>query len=129
MAMTTDYQEFGFGNDPIVIRKELDDIKGGVILDVTGYTEEIIYAGHPVIRDKAAGVTYKPFPVVEGALGTLPEGYEYAGVVIKSKPASEPFVSVLTIGEVNENALKFPLTAEIKAAFKAAVPTINWAHD
>lgn len=129
MAMTTDYTEYGFGKDPIVIRKELDDIKGGVVLDTTGYTEEFIYAGHPVIRDAANGVTYKPFPVANGALGTLPEGYEYCGVVIKSKPTSEPFVSVLTIGEVNEKALKFPLTAAIKTAFKAAVPTIIWAHD
>jgi hypothetical protein len=129
MAMTTDYQEYGFGKDPIVIRKELDDIKGGAVLDVTGYTEEFIYAGHPVIRDVQTGKIYKPFPVADGALGALPEGYEYCGVVIKSKPTSEPFVSVLTIGEVNEKALKFPLTAAIKAAFKAAVPTIVWAHD
>ena len=121
--------EFSFGKDPIVIRKELDDIKGGVVLDTTGYTEEFIYAGHPVIRDKETGLTYKPFPVAEGALGTLPEGYEYAGVVIRTKPTTEPFVSVLTVGEVNEKALKFPLTAAIKTAFKAAVPTIRWEHD
>jgi hypothetical protein len=129
MAMTNDYQEFGFGKDPIVIRKELNDIKGGVVLDCTGYSEEFIYAGHPVIRDVATGKIHKPFPVSAGALGTLPDGYEYCGVVIKSKPTSEPFVSVLTIGEVNEKALKFPLTAAIKTAFKAAVPTIVWAHD
>lgn len=127
--MTNDYQEFGFGKDPIVIRKELDGIKGGVVLDTTGYTEEFIYAGHPVIRDTETGLTYKPFPVANGALGTLPEGYEYCGVVIKSKPTNEPLVAVLTIGEVNEKALKFPLTAAIKTAFKAAVPTIVWAHD
>lgn len=121
--------EYGFGLDPVVIRKELDDIKGGVVLDTTGYTEEFIYAGHPVIRDTETGLTYKPFPVANGALGTLPQGYEYCGVVIRTKPAAEPFVSVLTIGEVNEKALKFPLTAAIKTAFKAAVPTIRWEHD
>ena len=121
--------EFGFGLDPIVIRHELDDIKGGVVLDTTGYTEEFIYAGHPVIRDKATGMIFKPFPVADGALGTLPEGYEYCGVVIRTKPTAEPFVSVLTIGEVNEKALKFPLTSAIKAAFKADVPTIRWEHD
>lgn len=121
--------EYAFGNDPVVIRKELDDIKGGVVLDTTGYTEDYIYAGHPVIRDTETGLTYKPFPVSDGALGSLPEGYEYCGVVIRTKPTDEPFVSVLTIGEVNENTLKFPLTAAIKAAFKAAVPTIRWEHD
>lgn len=121
--------EFGFGLDPIVIRKELDDLKGGVVLDTTGYTEEFIYAGHPVIRDAATGLTFKPFPVANGALGTLPEGYEYCGVVIRTKPTAEPFVSVLTAGEVNEKALKFPLTAAIKTAFKTAVPTIRWEHD
>lgn len=121
--------EYGFGKDPIVIRHELDDIKGGVVLDVTGYTEEFIYAGHPVIRDIATGLTFKPFPVANGALGTLPEGYEYVGVVIRTKPTAEPFVSVMTAGEVNEKALKFPLTSAIKTAIKAAVPTVRWEHD
>lgn len=121
--------EYGFGKDPIVIRHELDDLKGGVVLDVTGYTEEFIYAGHPVIRDSATGLTFKPFPVANGALGTLPEGYEYVGVVIRTKPTAEPFVSVMTAGEVNEKALKFPLTSAIKTAIKAAVPTVRWEHD
>lgn len=121
--------EFGFGLDPIVIRHELDDLKGGVILDTTGYTEEFIYAGHPVIRDSATGLTFKPFPVANGALGTLPNGYEYVGVVIRTKPTAEPFVSVMTAGEVNEKALKFPLTAAIKTAIKGAVPTVRWEHD
>lgn len=129
MALTTDYTEFTFGNDPIVIRKELDTIKGGVTLDTEGFTEEYIPAGHPVIRDKATKGIYKPFPVSDGALGTLPVGYEYVGVVIKTKPTAEPMVSVLTIGEVNDMALKFPLTSEINTAFKADVPTIVWNHD
>lgn len=121
--------EYGFGKDPIVIRHELDDLKGGVVLDTTGYTEEFIYAGHPVIRDVATGLTFKPFPVANGALGTLPEGYEYVGVVIRTKPTAEPFVSVMTAGEVNEKALKFPLTSAIKTAIKSAVPTVRWEHD
>lgn len=121
--------EFGFGNDPIVIRHELDDLKGGVVLDTTDYAEEFIYAGHPIIRDVETGLTFKPFPVADGALGTLPEGYEYVGVVIRTKPTAEPIVSVMTAGEVNDKALKFPLTAEIKEAIKAAVPTLRWEHD
>lgn len=127
--MAKENTEFGFGLDPIVIRHELDDLKGGVVLDTTGYTEEFIYAGHPVIRDTETGLTFKPFPVANGALGTLPEGYEYVGVVIRTKPTETPIVSVMTAGEVNEKALKFPLTAAIKAAFKAAVPTVRWEHD
>lgn len=127
--MAKENTEFGFGLDPIVIRHELDDLKGGVVLDTTGYTEEFIYAGHPVIRDTETGLTFKPFPVADGALGTLPEGYEYVGVVIRTKPTETPIVSVMTAGEVNEKALKFPLTAAIKTAFKAAVPTVRWAHD
>ena len=95
--------EYTFGNDPIVIRKELDDIKGGVVLDTTGYTEDFIYAGHPVIRDTETGLTYKPFPVSNGALGALPNGYEYCGVVIRTKP--DLVLSDIMMPEMDGNTL------------------------
>ena len=50
------YEAFGFGNDPIVIRRYLAGIQGGKVLDVTNYTEEFIRAGHIVIRHKESDV-------------------------------------------------------------------------
>ena len=126
MAMTSTPIEYNWGNE--VVRCFLDTIKGGVVLDTTGFNEEYIQAGHIIIRDSETQKTYKPMPVSEGAYGTLPQGYEYVGVNIHTVPTDEPLVSVLTIGEVNEALVPFSI-AGIKAAFKAAVPTINWAKD
>lgn len=129
MAFSSTTTDYGFGSDPVVVRSHVDDIKGGVSLDVTDYNEEYIKAGHLIIRDKATQKIYKPLPVADGAFGSLPEGYEYVGVLISSIAADEPLASVLTIGEVNDKLTPYPLTDELKAAFKSAVPTINWAHD
>jgi hypothetical protein len=122
-------ETFGFGMDPIIIRKHVDGIKGGVLLDVTGYNEEYVRCGHVIIRTVEDGKdVYKPMPVVNGAYGSLPENHEYAGICEASKSTAEPFVAVLTIGEVNDKALPYEIDG-IKAAFKAAVPTIVFNHD
>ena len=120
--------EYGFGNDPIVIRKHVDGIKGGRLLDVTGFTDEFVKAGHVIIRDTATQTTYKPMPVSGTAYGSLPANYEYVGIVERTVPTAEPFVAILTIGEVNEKVLPYPIDS-IKAAFKSAVPTIVFNHD
>lgn len=120
--------EYSFGYDPIVIRKYVDGDKGGKLLDVTGFTDEVIKAGHVVIRDTATQSTYKPMPVSNGAYAALPQGYEYVGIVVGTVPTNEPYVAIITIGEVNDKVLPYDITT-IKSAFKAAVPTIVFAHD
>lgn len=118
---------FGFGSDPIVIRHFGDGIKGGKVLDVTGYGEEFIRAGHVVIKETATGV-YKPMPVSADAYASLPAGHEYVGVVVANKETAEPFVGIMTDGEVNDVASPYPLDS-ILSDFKAAVPTIRFDHD
>jgi hypothetical protein len=127
--MANNKTEYGFGNDPIVIRSHFDDHKGGVALDDAGFPDEFVRAGHVIIRDAETKAIYKPMPVANGAYASLPQGYEYYGVLIAShKTGDAEKVSVLTIGEVNDKATVYPI-APIYTAFKAAVPTINWAHD
>lgn len=122
-------EAFGFGVDPIVIRKHVDGIKGGVLLDVDGFTPEYIRAGHVIIRTTSDGVTtYKPMPVADGAYDSLPANYEYCGVCEATKSTDEPIIAVLTMGEVNDVAAPYSMTS-IMSAFKAAVPTIVWNHD
>jgi hypothetical protein len=122
-------ETFGFGNDPIVIRKHVDGLKGGVVLDVTGFNEEYVRCGHVIIRKVVDGKdVFMPMPVANGAYASLPQGAEYVGICEASKLTSEAIVAVLTIGEVNDKALPFDITP-IKAAFKAAVPTIVFNHD
>lgn len=122
------YEAFGFANDPIVIRRYLAGIKGGKVLDTTNYTEEYVKAGHIVIRHKESD-TYRPLPVASGQYAALPEGCEYVGVVVATKLAREPFVSIMHTGVMNDVACPYPMNEELKAALKAAVPTLVFEHD
>lgn len=126
-------ESFGFGNDPIVIRHYVAGQQGGVVLDVTGFDEEFIRAGHIVIKKPAADDTerdiYKPMPVSNGAYGTLPTGYEYDSVVVATKSAKEPIVGTMYSGEVNDLASPYPITTALKTALKTAIPTLVFKHD
>lgn len=120
-------ESFGFGNDPIVIRKHIAGIQGGKVLDVTGFTEEYIRAGHVVIHDTEKDV-YKPMPVKSDAYDTLPSNCEYVGVVVATKSVKEPFVAIMYNGEVNDVASPYPVDG-IKDALKTAIPTLVFKHD
>lgn len=126
-------EAFGFGKDPVVIRKYIAGVQGGRVLDVTGFTDETIRAGHLIIMKPAANETekdvYKPMPVSGEAYAALPAGHEYVGVCTASKSTKEPLVSIMYNGEVNDLALPYPLTDEIKTALKVAVPTLSFKHD
>ena len=122
-------ESFGFGNDPIVIRKYVAGIKGGKVLDVSNFKGEFIRAGHVIIRDKESD-TYKPMPVNFNGdnYETLPEKHEYVGVCYATKSVKEPFVSIMHTGVVNDAAGPYPLDT-INAALKAAIPTLVFEHD
>lgn len=134
--MTNERQQIVFGNDSVVIQKYISGLKGGRTLDVTGYSETDILAGHVVITDGSG--TYKPMPLIDEVVsevatgrkvyGTLPNGYSYAGVVYRSVSAKKPAVSIMTNGEVNIEAVPYPMTS-ILSAFKAAVPFIAFIKD
>ena len=122
-------ESFGFGNDPIVIRKYVAGIKGGKVLDVSNFKGEFIRAGHVIIRDTESD-TYKPMPVNSNgdAYEALPGKHEYVGVCCATKSAKEPFVSIMHTGVVNDAAGPYHLDT-IKAALKAAIPTLVFEHD
>lgn len=117
------------GMDSVVIRKYIAGIIGGRTLDMTGFKDSVIKAGHIVIRDTATD-TYKPMPVKSSGDGydTLPVSHEYAGVVVCSKPANEPLVGIMYAGEVNDVASPYPVES-IKDALKTALPMLVFMHD
>lgn len=115
------------GMDSIVIRNYVAGIIGGCTLDTEGYTEQVINAGHVVIYNTDEK-NYKPMPVSDGAYTALPEGYEYAGVVVCTVPTDKPFVGVMYDGEVNDVASPYSIES-IKAALKAALPKLTFLHD
>lgn len=119
---------FTAGMDSVVIRHYVAGIIGGRTLDMTGFAESVIKAGHIVIQNEEDETIFKPMPVSGGKYAALPDGYKYAGVVVCSKPASEPMVGIMYSGEVNDVACPYPVDA-IKDAIKAELPTLVFMHD
>lgn len=121
-------ESFGFGNDPIVIRKYVAGVQGGKVLDVSDFKEEFVRAGHICIRDVGSD-SYKPLGVSEGKYVELPAGCEYVGVATSTKSVKDPFVGIMYSGEVNDVASPYPISDDLKKALKEAIPTLVFMHD
>lgn len=61
--LVNDQEQIITEKDSIVIRNVTHDIPGGRTLDVTGFTPEVINAGHVIIKETSTG-EYKPMPVI-----------------------------------------------------------------
>jgi hypothetical protein len=69
--LANESQEVITGNDNVVIVDNFQSIRGGRTLDVTGFTPEVINAGHVIIKETATK-EYKPMPVtLDKAIATL----------------------------------------------------------
>ena len=119
-GMTTD-------NESIVIVDNFQSKRGGATLDVTGFTPEVIPAGHIVIKETATG-EFKPMPVSGDAYGTLPVGHTYEGVVIANTLTAKPMVGIMYRGTVNPNASAYDISS-ILTAVRAALPLIIFKAD
>lgn len=115
------------GNDNIVIVNHFDGIRGGRTLDVTGFTQKIINAGHVIIKD---GDKYMPMPLNEkgDAYGALPANASYVGYLVASIPTNRPFAAIMTRGTINPKAAPFSMET-ILAAIKTALPLIDYQED
>lgn len=134
-------EQIVFGDDAIVIQKYISGIKGGRTLDVSDYPAKVIKVGSVVITKDGV---YKPMPLKAKMNGeneekdengntvyeyaTLPAGFSYAGVVRGSTLTKDPAVSVMFNGEVNSEALPYPMDT-ILATFKEACPLICFIKD
>jgi hypothetical protein len=104
---------YDFGNDAIVVVRDLGDIPGGRALDVTDVVGDVIRAGHVlIVNDTTKEV--KPLGVSGNAYAAKPSGYSYLGILKHSVLKSEASAAILTIGQVNAAACPYPITADIK---------------
>ncbi|WP_142783356.1 hypothetical protein [Changchengzhania lutea] len=97
-------------NDSVVITKCLETVAGGRTLDVTGFGDTEISAGHVIIVDDATGKIFKPLPTS----GTKPAGYSYAGILIASILTTNAQAAILVRGTVNEAWVKYAVPAGAK---------------
>lgn len=118
------------GYDSVTIVANLEDIPGGKTLNTTGFTPEVIKAGHLVIVETATGI-HKPLPVNTGqtAYAALPEGHTYKGVVSASVATTKPFVAIMVRGTVNEQAFANNGGFATPDAAKTALSLIRFTKD
>lgn len=120
--LTNEKEVVDTSKDGVVIRNYIDGVAGGCSLDVTGYNEAVIKAGHIAIKETATGKR-KPMPVSNGAYAALPSGHEYCGVVSGTRLTSKPMCPVMTRGTVNEVASPYPVIEAMKTALKHIIFT------
>lgn len=125
--LTTQGPSYDTGNDSIVIVKVLEAIPGGKTLDVTGFTPDVIPAGHLLIEETATGVV-KPMPISGANYAALPASHTYAGVLISTILKSKPFAGIMVRGTVNKNASFYGI-ASVLTAVKAALPLVRFTQD
>jgi len=114
-------------NDNIVIVNVLEAIPGGKTLDVTGFSPDVIPAGHLIIEETSSGIL-KPMPISGANYGSLPASHTYKGVLISTILTSKPFAGILVRGTVNKNASAYGI-ASVLTAVKAALPLIRFTQD
>ena len=114
--------------DTVIVTKNLESVRGGRALDVTGFAPKVINAGHVIITDTATKKTFKPMPVNNGATAyaALPDGYEYAHVQINTVLTAKPAAGLLVRGTVNHKACVIEPTTE---AMEALGPLIIFRED
>lgn len=97
--------------DSVVITKNLETVAGGRTLNVSGFADTEISAGHVIISEDASG-EFKPLPTN----GTLPANHSYEGILVSSILASNPQAAIMVRGTVNEAYCKYAIPAGAKTA-------------
>lgn len=127
--LRTEEEKFSTGLESILIRRVGGRIIGGCILDLSEWPDDTVIAGHMIIKKETDGImAYKPNPVADGKFAALPESWEYAGVLVRAASKSDPRAAVQYDGEINDKAMPYPID-DIKAAVKAALPSLYFMHD
>lgn len=116
------------GNDSIVIVANIETIPGGKTLDTTGFTPEVIKAGHLVIVEDATGI-HKPMPISGTDYAAKPANHSYVGVVVLSVLTTKPLVSVMVRGTMNDQAFINGGGYATPAGAKTALTLIRFAKD
>ncbi len=126
--LANELETFEAGMDSVVVRRKGGRIIGGRTLDMTGFSGDVVKAGHIIIQSTEDETIFKPMPVSSGAYSTLPNNYQYAGVLVRTITKKDPRAAIQYDGEINDEALPYSIST-IKAALKTALPSLYFMHD
>lgn len=114
--------------DGTTIPRCFETIPGGRSLDTTGFTAEVIQAGHLIIEETATGVL-KPMPVSGTAYGTLPASHTYKGILVASILTAKPLAAIMVRGTINEESFKNATGFVTPGAAKTQLTLIRFVKD
>lgn len=128
-----EHKKYDSGMDAVVIRQYNGGITGGRALDYTGFNDEVIKAGHFIVKKAVDGVDeYKPlgYDSSTGKYNDIPsDGTVIAGVVVRSRLKGES-VAIMDDGRVNDVAMPYQFKDEAqRSAIKTALPNLIFEHD
>ena len=129
--LANELQVITSGLDSVVIRRFGAGIIGGRTLDVSGYPNDVIKAGHVIIQSTEDETIFKPMPLSSSsydAYASLPSNHKYAGVLVRSVTKDAPLAAIMYNGEVNDEASPYPIDS-IKSALATALPGLVFMHD
>ena len=114
----------------MVIRQYLGGITGGRALDYANFKDEVIQAGHIIVRKKVDDVyEYSPLETEDGKYKDKASDAEFAGVVVRSRMKGEA-VAIMDNGRVNDVAMPYQFKDETqRTAIKTALPSLIFEHD
>ena len=118
------------GMDAVVIRQYNGGITGGRALDYTDFNDEVIKAGHIIVKKVIDGVyEYKPLATSDGKYTDKASDWEFAGVVVRARLKGEG-VAIMDDGRVNDVAMPYQFKDETqRSAVKVALPNLIFEHD
>lgn len=125
-VLNSNVVDYGRNLDSLIVVDNFQSKRGGVTLDVTGFSKPSIRGGHVVIKATASG-ELKPMPLNAGgtAYATLPADHEYYGHTVQSVLTSKAMVGVTRRAVINhkitDNTIGYfdmtPILAALKAKF------------
>ncbi|MDR1416324.1 MAG: hypothetical protein LBJ57_02740 [Prevotellaceae bacterium] len=105
-------------------------VTGNAVTDIGAANGGKGYQAGDVLTGIAGGVEFSVAvaSVNAAGYGSLPEGHEYAGILIASILTKRPLAGIMVHGTVNPAAAPYPM-GNILAAVKAALPLIDFRED
>lgn len=127
--LADEMERISTGLDSVLIRRKGGRVIGGVVLDLSEWTGDVVKGGHVIIRKEEEGiVSYRPAPVSGDKFAALPEGWGYAGVLVRTVTRKDPRAAVQYDGEINDEAMPYSI-ADIRAKLRETFPSLYFMHD
>lgn len=107
-------------SDKTIVYLAADAATGTASADKTYYSKDTVNTTDVDVLDEDGNNVYE--------LGSMPANHSYAGILYKSILKTKPAAAIMTNGQVNKEAVYYPLTS-ILSAFKAACPLLEFIAD